>query len=304
MSDPLSDPERRARRDAAQRRQQRSQRRLVLVGALLVLAMVGVLALGLASGGSHPTPTGGETHAAGGATTRTAGHAPRTAATRVRLGAIPPLQAGTAQVISHGPTRGGMVALTFDDGFCAACVARIVHTLLRTGAHATIFPNGVYATSWDPQAKAIRALVARGQLIVGNHTFHHVDAPQVGATAFAADLNENEQWIERTFGLTGRPFFRPPYGAYDAGTVSAAGQAGYTKVIMWSGTVADSNLRTKPYILNAIRYWARPGAIILMHGNYPPTSEVLPQILALLRAKHLRPVTLQELLGGSSYRPV
>ena len=66
---------------------------------------------------------------------------------------------------------------------------------------------------------------------------------------------------------------------------------------MWSGTVADSSPRTVGYILGAIRYWARPGAIILMHGNYPATSEALPQILAILRQRHLRPVTLPQLLG-------
>jgi peptidoglycan/xylan/chitin deacetylase (PgdA/CDA1 family) len=310
--EPPSQAERLARRKAAQR-QRRAQRRLVAVGALLLVALVAVLAVGLFSAGGVPHPgavaarasgaSGGEHggaaggHATGGAA---GGHAAAVAS--VKLGAIPAARPGTAHVIQQGPTRGGMVALTFDDGFCAACVARIVRTLQRTGAHATFFPNGTYAASWDPQAKAIRALVARGQLIVGNHTFHHVDAPAVGASAFAADLQLNEQWIERTFGLTGRPFFRPPYGAFDAGTVAAAGQAGYTKVVMWSGTLADSNLRTKPYILNAIRYWARPGAIILMHGNYPPTSEVLPQILAVLKQKHLRPVTIQELVGGSPYK--
>lgn len=76
-----------------------------------------------------------------------------------------------------------------------------------------------------------------------------------------------------------------------------AGQLGYTKVIMWSGTVADSNVRTVGYILGAIRHWARPGAIILMHGNYPATSLALPQILTLLRERGLRPVTLSEMLG-------
>jgi peptidoglycan/xylan/chitin deacetylase (PgdA/CDA1 family) len=189
------------------------------------------------------------------------------------------------------------VALTFDDGFCPACVARIVAVLERTGAHATFFPNGRYSTSWDPQAAAIRRMVADGQLVVGNHTFSHYSAPGVGATVFAADLARNERWIESTFGITARPWFRPPYGAYDSGTLTAAGQQGYTKVIMWSGTLADSSRRSIPYVLGAIRHWARPGAIILCHGNYPATAEALPRILAILRAKRLRPVTIAELLG-------
>ncbi len=300
----VGEQERRDRRAAARKRTQR--RRRAALGALVAVAVLAGVVIAAAAGGGRSTPPvrarvvgasvdgrqgrgGGAAHVA----------AP---AIRVHLGAIPASRPGPAHVFTHGPTSGRRVALTFDDGFCASCVARIVAVLLRTGAHATFFPNGRYAASWDPQAAKIRTLVERGQLIVGNHTFHHVDAPAVGAAAFSADLQENEQWLERTFGLTGRPFLRPPYGAYDSGTLSAAGADGYTHVIMWSGTVADSNLRTIPYILHAIRHWARPGAIILMHGNYRPTAQALPQILALLRRMRLRPVTIAELLGGSPYR--
>lgn len=307
----LGDQERLERRAAVRRRRQR-RRLAALAGLALVVVLIGVAIALSAGGGPTSRSTGAASHArvtaghgAGAAVRAARGRAsrPATPAAVVHLGAIPPARPGPAHVYTQGPARGRMVALTFDDGFCPRCVARIVNVLLRTGAHATFFPNGRYAASWDPQAAKIRTLVARGQLIVGNHTFHHVDSPVVGSAAFSADLQENEQWIERTFGLTGRPFFRPPYGAYNSGTVAAAGAAGYTHVIMWSGTVADSNLRTIPYLLHAIRYWAKPGAIILMHGNYPPTSIALPRILALLRRMRLRPVTISELLGGSPYRP-
>jgi len=310
----FGEQERLERRAAMRQRTRRRRRQVTLAGLALVVVLAGV-AIGLAASGGSSRPhvwTRVEGVNIGGRSARTTGTAARGSGARgaakaaprvvVRLGAIPPAQPGPARVYTQGPARGRMVALTFDDGLCARCVARIVDVLLRTGAHATFFPNGRYAASWDPQAAKIRTLVERGQLIVGNHTFHHVDSPVVGSAAFAADLQENEQWLEHTFGLTGRPFFRPPYGAYDSGTVAAAGAAGYTHVIMWSGTVADSNLRTIPYLLHAIRYWARPGAIILMHGNYPPTSIALPRILALLRRMRLRPVTISELLGGSPYR--
>jgi peptidoglycan/xylan/chitin deacetylase (PgdA/CDA1 family) len=199
-------------------------------------------------------------------------------------------------VIVHGPARREL-ALTFDDGVCALCVARIIRTLAATGAHATIFPNGIYNRSWSPQATMIRRLVANGQLQVGNHTFLHHDALLESEATFHQDLSNEESWIERTFGVTARPFFRPPYGAYNRATLAVAGQSGYTKVITWSGTAADSSPRTVGYILGAIRHWARPGAIILLHGNYPATSIALPQILQILRARGLRPVTLAQLLG-------
>jgi hypothetical protein len=66
---------------------------------------------------------------------------------------------------------------------------------------------------------------------------------------------------------------------------------------MWSGTVADSSLRTIPYLLHAIRIYAKPGAIILLDANFRPTSVALPAILRLLSSLHVRPVTLQQLLG-------
>jgi peptidoglycan/xylan/chitin deacetylase (PgdA/CDA1 family) len=214
-----------------------------------------------------------------------------------------PARPGLASVIDSGPTAGREVAITFDDGFCKACARRIVGYLLRAREPATIFPNGVYGSVWDPLAGSMRRLVAEGLLTIGNHTFHHWDAVGVGPQAFAADLALNERWIETTFGVTARPFFRPPYGAYNRATVAAAGAAGYTRVIMWSGTLADSGMRTIAYLLHAIRVWAKPGAIILCHANWPPTSFALPRIYALLRRLRLRPVTIGQLLRGVHARP-
>jgi peptidoglycan-N-acetylglucosamine deacetylase len=223
-------------------------------------------------------------------------HHSATATRHPRSLRILPPRPGVAHVYQQGRAV-REIALTFDDGICASCAARIIHTLARTGAHATIFPNGRYNRTWDPLAPTIRRLVADGQLTIGNHTFLHHDAREESSATFQRDLADDEAWVEQTFGVSARPFFRPPYGAYDSATLAVAGAAGYTKVIMWSGTVADSSPQTVGYILAAIRHWARPGAIILMHANYPPTSLALAQILTILDQRGLRPVTLGQLLG-------
>ena len=200
-------------------------------------------------------------------------------------------------MVDRGP-RSPEIALTFDDGFCAACVARLVRDVQRTGAHVTFFPNGMYARSWDPEARAIRRLMARGEVAIGNHTYSHADPVTESPAALRLDLTRNESWIQHTFGVTARPFFRPPFGAYNSDTLAVAGRLGYTSVIMWSGTLADSTRQSIPYVIHAIKYWARPGAIILAHGNYPATSFALPRMVAILRARHLRLVTLSQLLGS------
>jgi peptidoglycan-N-acetylglucosamine deacetylase len=279
----------------------RSGRRRRGAAIMALVAAIGVgVALTVVPSAAHHRPPGGASAALGRSVPAVPQDGALRGSSKARLKGemlrIAPLHPGLAHVFISGPAR-PEIALTFDDGFCAACAARIIHTLTATGAHATIFPNGVYSRSWDPLATAIRRLVALGQLTIGNHTFLHHDAREESASAFQADLADDELWIERTFRVSARPFFRPPYGAYDSGTLSSAGSLGYTKVIIWSGTVADSSPRTVGYIVGAIRHWARPGAIILMHANYPATSLALPRILAILRQRDLRPVTLDELLG-------
>jgi peptidoglycan/xylan/chitin deacetylase (PgdA/CDA1 family) len=300
-----------ADRRAEARRRERRRRALGLAGVIAAAAAIALAIVAVSGSAGRPGDRatvvgvsgvgGGSGHGAGGGAGRSGAHHARAAHTLPAAAKLPPITPpvpGPARVYKQGPAR-NEIALTFDDGFCPACVARILHTLERTGAHATIFPNGTYSSSWDPQAALVRRLVARGQLTVGNHTFLHHDALEESPTAFETDLVDDERWIERTFGVTARPFFRPPYGAYNASTLQIAGQNGYRKVIYWSGTLADSSPRSIPYILGAIRYWAHPGAIILMHGNYPNTSIALPQILAIVKARGLRPVTLAELLGTS-----
>ena len=270
----------------------------MICGLGIAVGLVAAAATGAFSSSSSRVVAAAPATGAGKAAPARTTTAARTTETVPRLPPIRPARPGTAEVISRGPTAGGKVALTFDDGFCPACVARLVRVLERTGAHATFFPNGRYQDSWGPQAKRIRRLIALGQLVVGNHTFSHGDAKTQSPDVFGADLQRNEQWIQHTFHVSGRPWVRPPYGSYNDGTLSAAGQLGYTKVILWSGTLADSSPQTVPYLLNAVHYWAKPGVIMLMHGNYPNTAKALPRILRILKHKHLRPVTIAELLHG------
>ena len=265
------------------------RRRAVAVVAIAAVIAGSVAAVSVA-GDHHTAVNASSTSPRANASVKSAVEAPAVNPQR-----ITPLVPGTAKVVTEAVPVGRKIALTFDDGICAACVKRIIDVLQQTGAHASLFPNGVYASSWEPQAARIKAMVASGQVTLGNHTFSHHASTQIGSEAFGQDLQRNEDWIEQTFGITGRPWFRPPYGDYNSGTVAKAGELGYTKVAMWSGTLADTALHPKAYLLNAIKYWARPGRIILMHGNLAPTAKYLPEILHRLDQMKLTPVTLAEL---------
>lgn len=294
--------QRRAERRARTRRRRRT-------GALVAVAVVAVAAVAVgvmvAGGGADDEqPSAAATPAYRQPTTASPAPEPVPATTEAVAESpqrIRPPVPGPGRVITEGPASAGRkVALTIDDGTCPSCVDRILDVVEKTGGKVTLFPNGVYGSSWEPQAQRIRKLVDAGQVTLGNHTYSHGVSTQIGPTAFGADLQRNEDWIQKTFKVTGRPWFRPPYGDRNASIDAAAGQRGYRKVIMWSGTVADSQPRSEAYILDAIDYWARPGAIILMHANYPATARALPKIFRALEKRRLEPVTLAELLGGAS----
>src|SRR5438132_338561 len=60
---------------------------------------------------------------------------------------------GQTAIISHGNRNRREVAITFDDGICGPCVQQIVNTLMKTGAHASFFPNGRNGSrAWNAQA--------------------------------------------------------------------------------------------------------------------------------------------------------
>ena len=295
----LSEQDRDTRRRAAARRRNaiRALTALVVFGGAS-----GAAALLLTGGGHHRQNGRASTFASVVSTTapvKTAASTTTAAHSRLHPLRIIPATPGVATVVRTGPAR-NEVALTFDDGFCRTCVGGILHVLERTGAHATICPNGTYGpTTWDHYRRLVRRLIALGQLAICNHTFTHRDAVSLSESALEDDIQRNEQWIEQEFGVSARPYFRPPYGSYNATTLAAAGKLGYTSILLWSGTLADSTVRDIPYLRAAIRYWAKPGAIILAHGNYPATPRALMSILRILKARHLRTVTIPELLEHS-----
>lgn len=211
---------------------------------------------------------------------------------------IAPAVPGPPQVISRVRGAVGKVALTFDDGFCGDCVGTMVGDLERTGAHVTFCPNGTYGRVWLPYIDRIKVLIAEGQLQICNHTWDHQKITGLTQAQLTDEINRNEQWIEDTFGVTGRPFFRPPYGSHNAASDAVAGSLGFTKVIMWSSTLSDSTLQPPETIISQLETNLVSGGIVLGHLNYPTTGQVFDQLLAVLAKRRLTPVTMSELVAA------
>jgi len=86
----------------------------------------------------------------------------------------------------------------------------------------------------------LRPLVDSGQVQLGNHTWDHPDLRSKSARDVASQLNRCETFLHTTFGVTAKPFVRPPYGFHTAQT-DAAAAAEFGTMVLWLGSLGDSS---------------------------------------------------------------
>jgi peptidoglycan/xylan/chitin deacetylase (PgdA/CDA1 family) len=255
------------------------------------------------TGASSPTGPASTSGSPGSAGTASGTNGPpgvgEGAATAPPLPAIPRPRPGRPTIVSHAPGKTRQVALTIDDGYCDECVDGYVAIAELTGVHLTFSPNGTYRDCWEPRASRLRGLIAAGQVQIGNHTWSHSNLLNMSDGAIRRDIQRNEAWIEKTFGITGRPWFRPPFGFRNARTDEVAADLGYTKILLWDGTFGDSQLLTPRVLLEQAQLYLKPGVVMLGHANHPTAVHTFDRILDLLADRRLDPVTLDEMFGTS-----
>jgi len=234
-----------------------------------------------------------------------AGTSSRPAALAARIASTPAKPAELFRVVgcrSHGnraylggPAR-REVAIGFDDG-PAADTPAFVTMLERSDARATFFMIGEQVSS-TYRATLLREL--RNGDVLGDHTFTHPDLTRSGAVR--AQLQKTIGVIRAVSGYT-PCIFRPPYGAYDQSVVEAARSLGLATVL-WNVDPSDYTQPGTAAIEQRVLSEVRPGSIVISHDGGGPRGQTLaayPAIIAALRARGYRIVTIPELLG---FRPV
>lgn len=207
------------------------------------------------------------------------------------------LEARSSTVITDGPRSRPWVALTFDDGWSADRCARIVRTLRAKGATATFFINGSIVKAapkrWRSMLKGFP---------VANHTLTHPWLTRLGASQVRTQILANQQAHERILGRPMLRLLRPPYGAYDGRVVSIADSLGY-RTMLWDTSGGDTNAgATTSSVIRAASRGGR-GAIVLLHCGPAVTPAAVGPIIDRYRARGLRLVGLDEMLGGAAPRP-
>jgi peptidoglycan/xylan/chitin deacetylase (PgdA/CDA1 family) len=204
-------------------------------------------------------------------------------------------RARTAAAYRGGP-HVREVALGFDDG-PAADTGAFVSMLERAHASATFFMIGAQLQG-GYRSLLLREL--RDGDVLGDHTFNHPDLTLSGNVA--GQLRWTLAAIRQLSGYT-PCVFRPPYGAYNASVVRTAASLGLATVL-WNDDPRDWALPGTGSIVRQVLAQVQPGSIVISHDGGGPRGQTLaayPAIIAGLRARGYRIVTIPQLLG---FRPV
>ncbi len=205
--------------------------------------------------------------------------------------------------VTHGSRTGNEVAITFDDGPNVTATPAIMRILDRAGVKGTFF---VVGKALDAQPQIVRALYDDGQL-VGNHSYHHDGWRWLDPRY--PELERAQEAFARQMG-TCPVWYRPPHGQRTPFVERVVRSHGM-RIAMWDVSVGDWKHISAQTIADRVLREVRPGSIIDLHDGldgkpWVDRSDVvqaLPLILRGLQARHLRPVRLDELVGGGDYQP-
>jgi len=194
------------------------------------------------------------------------------------------------------------MAWTIDDGADAEAIHKYIQFAIKHNVRLTFF---VYSemSGWKQHAKLMQPLIDSGQIQIGNHSATHPDLTRLTSEEIKADLWKCHQFILKTYGIDARPYFRPPYGASNSTVIQAAAELGYTKPIIWSGTLADSSRIQSWGLLNFAKRYIGNQVILLAHANNQVASPLLKPILNIVRNHRLELVTLNDAMSPAPMPP-
>lgn len=248
-----------------------------------------------ASASSTATPSASATGSATGTPSPTAAASKTASATATSSNPVPEARAWTGPQTGL-PGEGKYIAWTVDDGADPEVVRAYAEFSRRTGTRLTFFINGQYP-AFRQHRDLLLPLVKSGQLQIANHTYSHAALTSLTDEQIVQELTRNDEEIRRLFGVSSKPYFRPPYGYYDARVLAAAASCGFTRPVLWYGSLADSSNISSAEVYAYAEKYALAQHIVIGHLNYRGVVSELDRIRALLDRRGLTTVTIRDYYG-------
>lgn len=250
---------------------------------------------GSASATPSATPSASTSGSASGSASPTAAASKSASATATSSNPVPEARAWTGPQTGL-PGEGKYIAWTVDDGADPEVVRAYAEFSRRTGTRLTFFINGQYP-AFRQHRDLLLPLVKSGQLQIANHTYSHAALTSLTDEQIVQELTRNDEEIRRLFGVSSKPYFRPPYGYYDARVLAAAASCGFTRPVLWYGSLADSSNISSAEVYAYAEKYALAQHIVIGHLNYRGVVSELDRIRALLDRRGLKTVTIRDYYG-------
>lgn len=137
-----------------------------------------------------------------------------------------------------------IIYLTFDSGYEAGYMDKILTTLKENNVKATFFITAHYLNS---ATEEVEKMVNDGH-IIGNHTVNHKSMPSINNETIEKEIMQLHQSMYEKFGYEMK-YLRPPKGEFNERTLQKTSSLGY-KTVMWSlliviGMKKSNHLRKK-----------------------------------------------------------
>jgi peptidoglycan/xylan/chitin deacetylase (PgdA/CDA1 family) len=185
------------------------------------------------------------------------------------------------------------VAWTVDDGSSAEGIKDYLDFMQEHDLRMTFFVTSEYP-GWISNRVQIQELVDSGNLQLANHTHFHPSLRSSSSSRVVEELTRCGKFIEDTFGVQSRPYFRPPYGNIDTRVQSIASELGYTSAIMWSGSLGDTARQRRQSMIPLGKKYLQDGNILLDHFNSRTPKPVFDELAKALKERKLQTVTLND----------
>jgi peptidoglycan-N-acetylglucosamine deacetylase len=212
------------------------------------------------------------------------------------LGVLLPSLRTWADVAWRGPAGRGVVALTFDDGPHPVTTRRVLSLLSEASATATFFVLGEKA---ERHPDVVREIAAAGHEVALHGHSHDRFYSLRSVRRLRRDI---ERGVAALGACGARPvMFRPPVG-FVSHTVALAVESAGLRLSGHSTRALDGRAGAKPdAVLRRATAGLADGAVLLLHdaaereGHEPASLSVLSALLAEMKRRGLKPVTMSEL---------
>jgi len=198
-----------------------------------------------------------------------------------------------ATYVPSGSRTGTAVALTFHGSGDLGLTNALLDQAKALRAPITVFAVG----NWLAADQAIGHRILADGNELANHTFTHPDLGSLGAGAVAGEISRCADVLTRVQGNNGR-WFRP--SGLDRPTpliLQQAELAGYATSVGYDVDPLDYQDPGASRVIARVQAGLQPGSIVSLHTGHAGTVQAFEPIVAAVRARGFRPVTVSQLLG-------